>query len=213
MQTDPGAAAPNLIYPLPSLVERIVVTGLFPQNRPLEVELGCGDASFIVNYARLHPQRNFIGVERLLGRLRKLERKGRRAGLTNLRGVRIESAYFLQYLLPAHAAVALHVYFPDPWPKRKHWKNRLVNERFPGLARQALAPGGVVYLRTDDENYFEQMLAVFAAIADFRPVETPKELSALTTDFEEDFQRRGVRTLRAAYQNETSEVQNPKAKV
>ena len=77
--------------------------------------------------------------------------------MTNLRGVRIESAYFLEYLLPPRSAVALHIYFPDPWPKRKHRRHRLINERFPALARQALAPGGTVYLRTDDEDYFEQM--------------------------------------------------------
>jgi hypothetical protein len=86
--------------------------------QPLEVELGCGDASFLVEYARRNPAKNFIGVERLLGRLQKLDRKGRRAGLKNLRGVRIESAYFLQYLLPPHSAQALHIYFPDPWPKK-----------------------------------------------------------------------------------------------
>jgi tRNA (guanine-N7-)-methyltransferase len=190
----------NLIYDLPSIVERIELAALFPAARPLEVELGCGDASFLVAYAQSHPERNFIGVERLLGRLRKLDRKGRRASLTNLRGVRIESAYFLEYLLPAHSAFALHIYFPDPWPKRKHWKKRLINERFPGIARQALAPDGVVYLRTDDLNYFGQMKGVFAVESAFQPVETPMELRRLPTDFERDFQSRGVPTLHAAYQ-------------
>jgi tRNA (guanine-N7-)-methyltransferase len=148
----------------------------------------------------LHPERNFLGVERLLGRLRKLDRKGRRAGLTNLRGVRIESAYFLEYLLPRHSAVALHLYFPDPWPKRKHRRHRLVNERFPALAHQALAAGGRIYLRTDDEDYFAQILDVFRASSAFRAVDTPAELSALLTDFEKDFHARGVQTLRAAYE-------------
>ncbi len=141
---------------------------LFPKPQPLEVELGCGDASFLVEYARRHPERNFIGVERLLGRIRKLDRKGRRAGLANLRGVRIESSYFLQYLLPPRSASALHIYFPDPWPKKKHRKHRLINERFPALARAALAPGGAVYLRTDDADYFQQMTEVFGASRDFR---------------------------------------------
>ena len=146
----------DLIYTLPSIVERISLPSLFPSGQPLEVELGSGDGSFLVKYARLHPGHNFIGVERLLGRLRKLDRKGRRAGLTNLRGVRIESSYFLEYLLPRGSAAALHIYFPDPWPKRKHRRHRLINERFPALARQALARDGTVYLRTDDEDYFGQ---------------------------------------------------------
>jgi tRNA (guanine-N7-)-methyltransferase len=190
---------PNLLFELRSIVERMDLAELFPRNQPLEVELGCGDASFLVNYAKLHPERNFIGVERLLGRIRKLDRKGRRAGLTNLRGVRIESAYFLEYLLPKNSAVALHIYFPDPWPKRKHLKNRLINERFPQLAQQALAPGGIVFLRTDDQNYFGQMQRVFGASPLFRAVETPDELSAVVTDFEKNFNARGIGTLRAAY--------------
>jgi tRNA (guanine-N7-)-methyltransferase len=197
-----GVAATNLIYDLPSIVERLDLSALFPTIQPLEVELGCGDATFLASYACLHPELNFIGVERLLGRMRKLDRKGRRAGLTNVRGVRIECAYFLEHLLPPNSARALHAYFPDPWPKKRHLKNRLVNERFPVLARDALTPGGVVYLRTDDEDYFGQMARVFAADAAFRLGETPAELAALLTDFEKDFTARGVQTLRAAYQRD-----------
>jgi len=195
-------APTSLIYKIPSIVERIDLAQLLPQSQPLEVELGSGDGSFLVNYARAHPEHNFLGVERLLGRLRKLDRKGLRAGLTNLRGVRIESAYFLEYLLPPRSASALHVYFPDPWPKRKHRKHRLINARFTELARQSLAPDGVVYLRTDDEDYFSQLVNVFAANPAFRLVETPKSLSAVLTDFERNFQARGVATRRAAYRLE-----------
>jgi tRNA (guanine-N7-)-methyltransferase len=190
----------SLLHTPLSIIERIDLAKLFPLEQPLEVELGSGDGSFLAEYARAHAAHNFIGVERLLGRIRKLDRKGRRAGLTNLRGIRIESSYFLEYLLPPGATVALHIYFPDPWPKRKHRRHRLINERFPVLVRQALAPGGAVYLRTDDEDYFQQMLTVFEPCRDFVRIETPGDLSALTTDFERDFQARGIGTLRAAYQ-------------
>jgi tRNA (guanine-N7-)-methyltransferase len=195
----PAAASESLIYPIRSAVDRIDLAKMFRTPRPLEIELGSGDGSFLVEYAQRHPERNFIGVERLLGRLKKLDRKGRRAGLANLRGLRIESAYLLEYLLPRHAAVALHIYFPDPWPKKKHRRNRLIKEGFPALARQALTPEGVVYLRTDDQDYFEQMTAVFAAAPFFAPVETPEELRVLQTDFETDFRAKGIETLRAAY--------------
>ena len=190
----------NLLVQLSSIVERLNLEELFPKPQPLEVELGCGDASFLVEYARRHPEKNFIGVERLLGRIQKLDRKGRRAGLANLRGVRIESSYFLQHLLPPRSAVALHVYFPDPWPKKKHRKHRLIGGNFPTLARAALAPGGVVYLRTDDADYFRQMTEVFAAGAEFQKMETPQELAEIATDFERDYNLRGIKTLRAAYQ-------------
>jgi tRNA (guanine-N7-)-methyltransferase len=193
--------AENLIYDLPSIVERIDLEKLFQKTQPLEVELGCGDASFLVEYARRNPKRNFIGVERLLGRISKLDRKGRRAGLTNLRGVRIESSYFLQFLLPPNSVSALHIYFPDPWPKKKHRKNRLINEQFPKLARAALVPGATVFLRTDDADYFAQMNEVFGADKNFRKIETPIELSELLTDFENGFRARGIQTLSAAFQS------------
>ncbi len=197
----PAAAPPSLVYELPSILERLDLARLFPKRQPLEVELGCGDASFLAEYARRHPEKNFIGVERLLGRIRKLDKKGRRLGLTNLRGVRIENSYFLEWLLPAHAADAVHVYFPDPWPKQKHRRHRLINERFPEIAHTALQPGGRVFLRTDDADYFAQMQAVFTANPRFREIETPTELTDLLTDFEAEFNAQGIPTRRAAYES------------
>jgi tRNA (guanine-N7-)-methyltransferase len=189
----------TLIHRLASILEPLEPEKLFPQVQPLEVELGSGDGSFAAQYAQQHPDRNFLAVERLLGRLRKIDRKGQRAGLTNLRLVRIEASYFVEFLLPRESVSALHVYFPDPWPKRKHRKHRLVNGRFAGLVHRALGPGGTVYLRTDDEDYFAQMTAVFAAHTSFLLVETPAELGGFLTDFEKDFRAKGVATLRAAY--------------
>ncbi len=196
------AAAPSLIYDLPSILEHLRLDDFFFRPQPLEVELGCGDASFLAEYAARHPDRNFIGVERLLGRIRKLDRKGQRARLTNLRGIRIESAYFLEYLLPRNITTALHIYFPDPWPKLKHRRHRLINDHFPALAWQALTPRGVLYLRTDDTDYFQQMTRVFAADQRFQPSETPVALAEVRTDFEQAFNARGIPTLRAAYQRD-----------
>jgi tRNA (guanine-N7-)-methyltransferase len=190
----------NLIVELRSIVEPLALIELFSSPQPLEVELGCGDASFLVEWAQCHPEKNFIGVERLLGRIAKLDRKGRRAGLKNLRGVRIESSYFLQYLLPARSALAIHIYFPDPWPKKRHHKNRLINSGFPAIARAALAPGGTVFLRTDDAPYFAQMTEVFSTAKQFHKIETQHDLAESLTDFEKDFRAKGIKTLRAAYQ-------------
>lgn len=189
----------TLIHKAESIVDRLDVEKLFPKTQPLEVELGAGDGSFLAKWASSHPERNFIGVERLLGRLRKIEKKGLRAGLTNLRLMRIEASYFLEFLLPEKSLVALHVYFADPWPKRKHRKNRLVNERFTELAGRVLIQNGIVYLRTDDADYFAQMTRVFDANPLFETTEIPAALSSVVTDFERNFHLRGVPTLAAAY--------------
>ena len=166
----------------------------------LDKEIICLQAPIIISHwAGAHPERNFIGVERLLGRLRKLDRKARRLGLPNLRLMRIEASYFIEYLLPPASVTVLHVYFPDPWPKRRHRKNRLVNEVFVAAAARALAPDGVVWLRTDHAEYFEQMTTVFGAAKEFRPLETPPDLAEVVTDFEREFNARGIATRRAAY--------------
>jgi tRNA (guanine-N7-)-methyltransferase len=194
------SAAASLVHRPSSYVERLDLTKLFAEPRPLEVELGSGDGSFLAQWAAQHADRNFLGVERLLGRLRKLDRKGLRAGLANLRLLRIEAWYCLTWLLPPASVQALHIYFPDPWPKRKHHKNRLINAAFTESAAVALAPTGCVYLRTDDADYFAQMTASFGGHSAFQAIETPVALARVLTDFEREFGVRGVATLRAAYQ-------------
>lgn len=192
-------AARGLIFKPASYIEKLDWNRVFHAQRPVEVELGSGDGSFLTQYARLHPERNFLGVERLLGRLRKVEKKGLRAGLNNLAVLRLEASYVLEFMVPRTSIEALHIYFPDPWPKRKHRKNRLINERFTELAANALKLEGVVYLRTDDLDYFEQMTRVFNGNPKFSPIETPPELAAVVTDFERNFHLRGVATNRAGY--------------
>jgi tRNA (guanine-N7-)-methyltransferase len=190
----------TLIHELSSIVHPLDLNRVFPLSKPIEVELGSGDGSFLVAYAASARDRNFIGIERLLGRMRKLNRKGERAELTNLAGIVIESGYFLERLLPENSVTALHVYFPDPWPTRKHRRNRLINEKFPTLASRVLQSGGRIYLRTDDQDYYQQMLEVFVPSQLFAPTETPAPLAAIATDFEKEFTARGIKTLRAAYQ-------------
>ena len=189
----------SLIHPITSAIELIDLARLFPAKQPLELELGCGDGSFTLQYALAHPDRNIVALERLLGRITKLDRKGHRAGLKNLRLLRAEAAYLLEYLLPPGTLDAIHVYFPDPWPKKRHHKNRLISEPFPPLAKRLLKTEGVVYLRTDNVEYFEQMLEVFDRAAGFECTETPEPLKALATDFEQEFNEQGIPTNHAAY--------------
>lgn len=187
------------LYRPESWFVRLDPAAMFGREGRLEVELGSGDGSFLVEWARRNPETRFVGVERLLGRIRKLDRKAQRLGLENVRGLRIEASYCLEYLWPVAAVSALHVYFPDPWPKRRHRKNRLVNERFPALAAGVMPMGGEVHLRTDDEDYFAQMRDVFGKASGFREIEPPAGLIEVTTDFERGFNQKGIATKRASY--------------
>lgn len=193
----------TLVHTPASYVEPMDLARVFDVPQPIELELGSGDGGFILQWAALHPGLNFLAVERLKGRLTKIDRKGRRQGLTNLRALRVEAMYLLEYLLPRRSISSIHIYFPDPWPKRKHRKNRLINEHFVAVAATTLGSRGRVYLRTDDRNYFDQMTDVFGRNTLFAAIETPADLAAVQTDFELEFLARGISCLRAAYELQT----------
>lgn len=128
---------------------------VFADKAPLEVDLGCGDGSFLLEMARHHPERRFLGVERLLGRVRKVCRLAHQARLPNLKVLRLESLYTVQWLLPAHSVSRLHLLFPDPWPKARHHKRRMVQAPFLHALEKVLVPGGEFLFKTDHPGYFE----------------------------------------------------------
>ena len=188
-----------LLHDFQSITEPLRLEELFTQPQPTELEIGCGDGGFLFEYAQRHPERNFLGVERLLGRVRKLSKRGQHAGMNNLRLLRIEARYVLDYLLPERAFSAVHIYFPDPWPKDKHARHRLIQPDFLPRIRRILAPDGVLYLRTDAPPYFEQMQNTFRDAEGFAEESTPAALSEITTEFERQWLAEGKRTHYAAY--------------
>lgn len=175
------------------------LAAIFPERpaAPLEVDLGSGDGAFLVEMAGRTPERNFLGVERLLGRVRRACRRLARTGASNARLLRVESHYLVRYLLPPGTVTTFHVMFPDPWPKRRHHANRLIQTAFLDDARTALAPGGELRLTTDSLLYFEHMRAVFEGHPGFAEEPwTPGE-DYPQTDFERYFRGQGLPIHRA----------------
>ena len=137
---------------------RLRLEEIFPEapERPFEIDLGCGDGSFLVGMAEHYLERNFLGVERLLGRVRKVCRKAERKGLGNLKVLRLESNYTVEWLLPDSCASRVHLLFPDPWPKKRHHRRRIVTSDFLSRISDILESGGEFIFKTDDPDYFEQ---------------------------------------------------------
>ncbi|MGC6460110.1 MAG: tRNA (guanosine(46)-N7)-methyltransferase TrmB [Akkermansiaceae bacterium] len=127
----------------------------FAGEGPLEVDLGCGDGRFILGMAEHFPERNFLAVERLLGRVRKVCRGAQKRDLENLKVLRLESLYTLEWLLPSECLDRVHLLCPDPWPKAKHHRRRLFQRPFLDAVVRVLKPGGELLFKTDHAEYFE----------------------------------------------------------
>jgi tRNA (guanine-N7-)-methyltransferase len=168
---------------------------IYGRRAPLEIDLGCGDGSFLTAIAAENASRNFLGIERLVGRVRSARGKLERAGLTNARVMRFEISYAVNHLLPASSVTVLHLMFPDPWPKRRHAPRRLFTRDFLAAIHRALIPNGTVRIATDDADYFRQITEVGSESPHFKIIPDAVPASAVSK-FEKRFAQRGVEVHR-----------------
>jgi len=145
---------------------------IFGNDHPLEIDLGCGDGSFLIEMAQHYPERNFLGIERLLGRVRGVCKRIQELGLTNVMVLRLESQYTLEYLLAPASVSRLHLLCPDPWPKARHHKRRLVQQEFLHILQKTLSPGGEFLFKTDHLKYYEWLLDQMQRFNDTNPEKT-----------------------------------------
>ncbi len=151
---------------------------------PLHVDVGCGKGRFLLARAARYPAVNFLGIDRMLRRIRKVENRARRLDLANIRLLRVEAYYAVAYLLPPAAVSTFYIFFPDPWPKARHEAHRLFNPQFLTALHRSLQPGGMVHVATDHWPYFEQLQGVFAADLRFAPTAPFVPEADEQTDFE-----------------------------
>ena len=190
------------LFEPPDYFGRLTKRELFPDapDAPLEVDLGCGDGGFLVNLAAHHPDRRFLGIERLLGRATKAARRAARMNLSNLKVLRIESNYAVSYLLPKAGIFRIHLLFPDPWPKKKHFKNRLVQPAFCAAAHRVLEPGGEWLLKSDDAEFFEEAVETIGCSGFFDQIPWAEgEFFFPPTDFEQQWLGEGKTIHRARF--------------
>ena len=157
-----------------------------------------GLGGFLLAMAEHYPETRFLGVERLLGRIRKVCNESARRGLGNVRGLRVESRYFLEWMVAPGSISRLHYLFPDPWPKEKHHKNRLVQDSFIPVLHRALAPGGEVLFKTDHEEYFQWVCERMDASPLFRREEWNAPFYP-KTDFQKQWEAMGKPIFSARY--------------
>lgn len=176
---------------------RVKVEDIFPRPAPFDLDIGSGEGAFLEAMAARHPERNFLGLERLLARVRKVCRHIAQKELTNARMMRIESYYAIKNLLPLASVSIAHVSFPDPWPKRYHHRRRLIQASFLRELHAVLIPGGELRIKTDDEPYFRWMENAFGAVTGYERLEWVEEPDYPQTNFEQRFLSQGLPIYRA----------------
>jgi len=149
---------------------------IFGNDRPVEVEVGCGKGRFLMERALAYPDRNLLGLDWGIPWLRRTGRRLGKAGIENVRLLRTNAKHVLQHLVPAGSLTALHVYFPDPWPKKRHRKRRLFDDETTAAMERILAPDGRLHVATDQDGYFEEILEVLARCTRLRHL--PEERTA-----------------------------------
>ncbi|MDH3216450.1 MAG: tRNA (guanosine(46)-N7)-methyltransferase TrmB [Candidatus Krumholzibacteria bacterium] len=130
---------------------------IFENPNPIEIEIGCGKAKFLIARAQQHPEINFLGIDVVWKWMKYgVERSGKR-GLTNIKYVKSDAREVIKYGIPSWSVSIFHIYFPDPWPKRRHRKRRLITGEFLKLLHSRLTNDGLIELATDHVDYFVQM--------------------------------------------------------
>ena len=181
----PGAQGAGSLRIIPEdWIHPLDLDRYFDRRAPLEVDVGCGKGRFLLARAASHPHINFLGIERKLVRVRKVERKALRRGLSNIRLLRADAAYVVKYLIPPDIVSTYYIFFPDPWPKKRHHHHRIMDADFIRALHRTLRNGGAVHFATDHQPYFKeverrlQSHPGFEIISPFTPADEEK------TDFE-----------------------------
>jgi tRNA (guanine-N7-)-methyltransferase len=190
---------------LDSYLARLDLEKIFGRIAPLHVDLGCGDGSFLCELAQKYRDKNFLGIERLTSRVEKARRKAspsRTGGkIDNVRVLQIETSYAVRYLLPPGSVETFYLLFPDPWPKRRHHRRRIVTPEFLSALAEALVDRGTLHVTTDQLDYFERISWLAEESNDFEIVDltadparaaSPARTDFPATTFENRFKRAGA---------------------
>ncbi len=143
---------------------------LFENANPLIVEIGSGNGHFLVDYAIMNPDYNFIGTEILGGRARKFYRKIEKRDLKNIAVFKGDSRIFIWEFLYENMVKEFIILFPDPWPKKRHHKHRLLKEGFIKMLEERLEPEGVISIATDHIDYRDWIIEEFKKVNTLVPL-------------------------------------------
>jgi tRNA (guanine-N7-)-methyltransferase len=195
MQTRHDLVVEPIGLDLESLPRPIDWRELFGNDHPVELEIGIGKGTFITEQAKAHPQINYFGIEWARWFWRYASDRLRRNGCVNARTVRAEAGYFLAEFVADGSLSVVHIYFPDPWPKKRHHKRRLIQPPFLEQVHRALVSGGRLQVVTDHREYFDQIEQVVGEsklkVMEYNRPGSAGEAEFVGTNFERKYAQEG----------------------
>lgn len=162
--------------------ELLDATGWFGRPAPLVVEIGSGTGTATAAMAAAEPERNLLAIEVYRPGLAQLLQHCAAAGVPNVRALRGDAVQVLTHQIPTASLAGVRVFFPDPWPKHKHHKRRLLQRPVVALIASRLQPGGVLHVATDYLPYAEQVAAVGDAEPMLRRIDVDSPTAAMLTE-------------------------------
>jgi len=157
---------PSIALQFEDLHGKVDFAQIFGRKNPVHIEIGSGKAAFLLNQAQAQPDVNFLGIEWARKYYRYAVDRIGRWGLENVRIIRTDAAHFVAEHVPDSSVQCFHIYFPDPWPKKRHHKRRLITTANLEHLLRCLVPAGTIRIATDHTEYFNQIEEVLNARSD-----------------------------------------------
>ena len=151
------------VYGLPYTGRPLDLATVFGRNAPKILEIGFGMGETTATIAAANPDKDYLGIEVHTPGVGSLLKQIEEQGLRNLRVIQYDAVEVLQHMVPPESLDGVQIFFPDPWPKKRHHKRRLVQSPLIALLATKLKPGGTLHVATDWQDYAEQILAVLSA--------------------------------------------------
>lgn len=180
-------------------------SALFGNDRPVELEVGFGKGLFLLNTSAARPDVNFVGVEIDRKYVYYAASRFAKRHRSNVRLVAGDARLFLRDCVAEGSLSAIHVYFPDPWWKKRHQKRRVFTAEFAQLCERSLRIGGLLHVATDVEDYFRMVEALLADRPGLQPLPPPEARGPehdmdYLTNFERKFRKEGKPIYRGVYE-------------
>ncbi|MFA6567128.1 MAG: methyltransferase domain-containing protein [Victivallales bacterium] len=171
-----------------------------------ELDLGCGKGGFTRELSSRYPERRILAADVMIGRLRRLEKRIRASGISNIELLRIDAWNLIGYTLPDESVDRIHILCPDPWPKAKHRQYRLLSSEFIGRMLRILKKNGTVHFATDDRCYFESVEKLFGCNSSYKREDSLiSDIALIRSDFEKKWESKGAGVTHAAWRRVSGE--------